>query len=159
MKEININTVSLNNLTVLNSGKISGDLAGMVNFVKSYSNDNNYILNSFTSNDYKIVSGVNRHYYDTCYCESDSTNTNNILMIKDSFTSAMFDYIASSFYKSSFIHRDNFKNSDIIYNNPNIVVFQVVERGLMDSLFTIIPGYKIEEINKDLETNFISKNN
>lgn len=158
MEEININSVPLNDLTVSNSGNISGDLAGMINSHKFYSDDNDYILNSFTSNDYRIVSGI-KHYYNSGYCESDANNTNNILMIRDSFTTAMFDYIASSFRKSSFIHIAKFKYNYILDKNPNIVVYQTVEMGLGGSLFGMIPSYKIEKINKDLETNFIVTNN
>ncbi|KLI18548.1 hypothetical protein GQX62_04150 [Brachyspira hyodysenteriae] len=157
MKKININAEPLDNLKISSSGKISGDLAGHINFIKFYSNDNNYIINSFSSNDYKMLNNVDKHYYSY---ESYSNNTNNILMIRDSFTIAMFDYIASSFYKSSFVGISDFKFNDVIDINPNIVVFQTVERFLKYRLLYVIPIYEIEEINnKNLETNSIATNN
>lgn len=85
--------------------------------------------------------------------------SDNALVIRDSYGVAIFDYIASSFYKSSFIYIDNFKNNEIIYNNSNIVIFETVERGLKDRLLNVLPSYRIEEINRDLKTNSEAVNN
>ena len=158
MKEMNIETISLDHLKLLTNGNMSGDIAAMINSTKIYSDDIIYVLEEYTNNNYKVVKEI-EDYYDFFYCESDANNTNNILMIRDSFTTAMFDYIASSFRKSSFIHMAKFKYNYILDKNPNIVVYQTVEMGLGGSLFGMIPSYKIEKINKDLETNFIVTNN
>lgn len=158
MKEMNIETISLDHLKLLTNGNMSGDIAAMINSTKIYSDDIIYVLEEYTNNNYKVVKEI-EDYYDFFYCESDANNTNNILMIRDSFTTAMFDYIASSFRKSSFIHMAKFKYNYILDKNPNIVVYQTVEMGLGGSLFGMIPSYKIEEINKDLETNSITNNN
>ena len=48
----------------------------------------------------------------------------------------------------------------IIDKNPNIIVLESLDRLLIpDRLFNVLPNYKIEEINKDLKTNSIIKNN
>ena len=148
MKKMNMDYIKLEN-TIITSNKIYE-----YNGIKEYS----FKITNYTSNNFKLMRGV-RHYLHSGYCVSDADNTNNILFIRDSFTIAMFDYIASSFNKSSFINRSFFKIEDIVNVNPNIVVFEVLGIMLKNSVLITIPNYKIEEINKDLQTNSIAVNN
>ena len=68
------------------------------------------------------------------------------MMIKDSFSLNMIDYIATEFKQSEFILTYSFRNEDILKYKPDIVVFETVERVLKQ-----ICLYKIKEINNDLE--------
>ena len=82
----------------------------------------------------------------------------NIFVIRDSYGHAMFDYIASSFKKSSFVFDGNFKSYQITNDNPDIVLFETVSRFLKTRLLKVIPEWKIEEINKNTNINNILKN-
>lgn len=76
-------------------------------------------------------------------------NYNNILIIMDSYSFDMMDYITTKFRQSEFIHIGSFKNKNIKEYKPNIVVFQSVERYLKGRMLNVIPNYKIEEINEE----------
>lgn len=76
-------------------------------------------------------------------------NYNNILIIMDSYSFDMMDYITTEFRQSEFIHIDSFKNENIMEYKPNIVVFESVERYLKYRMLNVIPNYKIEEINEE----------
>ena len=80
-----------------------------------------------------------------------------IYIIRDSMTQELLDYIFPSFNEISAIAK--FNKFDIIDKKPNIVVFETLERYLKRKLLNVLPNYKIEEINKDLKTNSIIKNN
>ena len=77
----------------------------------------------------------------------------NIFVIRDSYGHAMFDYIASSFKKSSFVFDGYFKNNQITNDNPDIVLFETVSRFLKTRLLNVIPKWRIEEINQNINTN------
>lgn len=151
MKKININVISLSDLMISYTNKVSGDLAMMISSVKFFSDDKNYIITNYNIKNYSILKG-DQHFNSIAI--SDNNKRRNIMFIRDSFLGAMYNYVASYFYKSFIIHIDRFENNEILNNTPNIVVFETVERGLKNCLLNILPSYKIEEINKDLGTNF-----
>lgn len=76
-------------------------------------------------------------------------NNINILIIKDSYSFEMMDYIITTFKQSEFIHERYFENKDIKKYKPNIVVFESVEGFLKDRMLNVIPNYNIEEINEE----------
>ncbi|TXJ58851.1 hypothetical protein EPJ67_00435 [Brachyspira aalborgi] len=62
----------------------------------------------------------------------------------------MYDYIATGFKQSEFIHIDTFKNKNITEYNPDIVVFESAEKYLIKGrMLYVIPNYNIEKINND----------
>ena len=85
--------------------------------------------------------------------------SNSICLIRDSYGAEIFDYIASSFKESYFIHIDNFTKEYLLDKNIDILIFETISPFLFDRLVRIIPNYKIEELNKYLEANSISTNN
>ncbi|MEI0532102.1 hypothetical protein R4I97_11130 [Brachyspira pilosicoli] len=155
MKKINMNPEHLDNLIVSNSAKISGDLAIMINFIKQYNDDNDYNIN-YPIN-YKLIKATNiPHQY--TYMESDSTNSNKLLVFGDSYTGAMFDYIASSFYKFTFLHVSEFNFNHVLNENPDIVIFEIVSRELKNGL-SLIKYPRLGEINIDFNINNVITNN
>ena len=76
-------------------------------------------------------------------------NKRNILIIKDSYSFEMMDYIITTFKQSEFINIGSFKNENIKEYKPDIIVFQSVERYLKDRMLNTMPNYRIEEINED----------
>ena len=68
----------------------------------------------------------------------------NILIIRDSFTTAMVNYISSTFSDVEYIHINNFSKEIIKTNNFDIVVFETVERMLKNRVINVLPKYKLE---------------
>ena len=110
-----------------------------------------YILSNYTTNKFTILEGSNNHYYSgyDCYysySESDSSINTNILFLRDSFGYHMFNYIASSFKSTIYLHSSVF-NIDYIKNrNIDLVVYELAEYGLRDLL--AMTNWRIDYINK-----------
>ncbi|AUJ49281.1 alginate O-acetyltransferase AlgX-related protein [Brachyspira hyodysenteriae] len=118
-----------------------------------------YIEKYHIKTNYYFLEG-RKHFHSPSITRSAvASNDYNVFFIDDSYAYGMFDYIATEFYKASFRHREEFKVEEIIKYDPNIVVFELVEGNLKKSVLDIIPNYKIEKINKNLETNSVVSNN
>jgi len=59
---------------------------------------------------------------------SDAADKRKIMIIRDSFSEAMFDQFPREFQTTTFIHRLDFYNQILKDENPDIVVYAVVER-------------------------------
>lgn len=115
--------------------------------IKYYNDDKTYILSNYIIKNYETnyyISSENFSFNSKSY-----KSKNNIMIIRDSFTMGMLDYIATGFKQSEFIHIETFKNKNIIEYKPDIIVFQSVERFLKDRMLNVMSNYKIEEINED----------
>ena len=115
--------------------------------LKYYNDDKTYIISNYIIKNYEtnyFISWNNFSYNSKSY-KSD----NNIMIIRDSYTINMLDYIATEFKQSEFIHERNFTNKNITEYKPNIVVFQSIERNLKDRILNVMPNYRIEEINEE----------
>lgn len=157
MKSLNIYVDNIDNTLIKNINgnerfnfdiHFYNDMANMLSLskFKYYNDDKTYILSNYIIKNYDT--NYYNSYYDFSYNSKAHNNKNNIMIIRDSFSMAMIDYIASEFKQSEFIHIDAFKSENIIEYKPNIVVFQSVERYLIKGrMLNVIPNYKIEEIN------------
>ncbi|MCZ9886025.1 alginate O-acetyltransferase AlgX-related protein [Brachyspira hyodysenteriae] len=161
MKSINIDIQKIDMFNIYKTGYsdinnvmgIWNDLVWLINLpsTKKYNNQYNYFISNFTTNNYKIIEGK-RGPHENLTCISDSINDIHITIFRDSYTCAMFDYLASSFYKTTFIY--NLSEDINISNDTNLVLFTFVERFIKDMLL-----YRIKNINKNLETNSVVSNN
>ena len=119
-----------------------------LNSLKYYNDDKTYIISNYITKNYETnyyISSENFSFNSKSYKSKD-----NIMIIRDSFGLNMIDYIATGFRQSKFIHLDTFKNENITEYNPDIVVFESVEKYLIkDRMLYVIPNYKIEEINEE----------
>lgn len=99
----------------------SGDLAVM-NLSPKMQNKEPIVKNYYDDIDYKCND-------DNSYCISKKPLYNKtILIVGDSFRVGMIPYIAKLYKKSLFIHRDVYKTDYLKKVNPDIVVFEMVER-------------------------------
>ena len=159
MKSLNIYVDNIDNVNIkslsanerFNFGGIYhyNNMANMLSLskIKYYNDDKAYIISNYITKNYETnyyISETNFSYNSKSY-----NNENNIMIIRDSYTMNMYDYIATEFKQSEFIHIFNFKNENITEYKPDIVVFESVERYLKDRMLYVIPNYKIEEINND----------
>ena len=126
------------------------DMANMMSLskIKYYNDDKTYIISNYIINNYEtnyFISWNNFSYNSKSY-KSD----NNIMIIRDSYTQGMYDYIATGFRQSEFIHIDSFKNENITEYKPDIVVFESAEKYLIKGrMLNVMPNYRIEEINEE----------
>lgn len=169
MKLFNINVKDLESLNILsfnykyrNSSSYYSQTANYValSSLEYFKDAKIFVISNFISKKTNImISNVMRWGQNYYYTNEYSTNTNNIYIIRDSMTQELLDYIFPSFNEISVIPYNTFNKFDIIDKKPNIVVFETLERSFKDRLLNVLPNYKIEEINKDLKTNSIIKNN
>lgn len=167
MKKIGVEVNSIDSLNILNLNgyihekfsPIYNDIANGVSLSKFlyYMDDRFYIISNYMIDNYNIVKKRNGYNFTTS--SYNPINNKNIFVIRDSYTTEMTDYIASSFNRSSFILINDFKKEYILEDNPDIVIFETVERHLKARVLNVISNYKIEEINKDLKTNSIITDN
>lgn len=158
---LNIDNKSIESFKILefdsayrNSNKDSSlfynDIARMVslNDIKKFRDDIIYILEDYKYTITNITDDWSLSRISN-YNLDNFKNNRNILIIRDSYSFEMMDYIITTFKQSEFIHIETFKNKNIIEYKPDIVVFEFVERGLKYSILNVIPNYKIEEINEE----------
>ncbi|MBK1813879.1 hypothetical protein JHL18_25055 [Clostridium sp. YIM B02505] len=117
----------LNDVKISDANKCSGDLANMIN-LNSYLNDDKMYSISKYREDVKVdlVKKTDDEFY--IKYESNASDKRKILIIRDSYSEAMFDYIPKDFASTVFIHAKAFKPSDIEREKPDIVVYESVER-------------------------------
>ena len=159
MKSLNIYVDNIDNVNIksLNRNEISNfagiyhynDLAYLLSLskIKYYNDDKTYIISNYITKNYDtnyFISWNNFSFNSKSY-----KSKNNIMIIRDSFTMNMLDYIVTEFKQSEFILTDSFRNEDILKYNPDIVVFETLERYLKDRILNLIPNYRIEKINND----------
>ena len=111
-----------------------------------------YKLTNYTKNHFNIIEGANNHYYSKqdnyySYSKSDVSNNCNILFIRDSYGYHMFDYIASSFDTTIFLHRGSFNIDYIRERDINLLVLEYAGFRIKDLLE--MTNWRIDEINKD----------
>ncbi|WP_157150207.1 alginate O-acetyltransferase AlgX-related protein [Brachyspira sp. SAP_772] len=169
MKLFSINVRNLESLNILsfdykyrNSWLHYSQTANYValSSLEYFKDDKIFVISNFISKKTNIMInnlmswGIN-YYYTNKY----SMNTNNIYIIRDSMAQELLDYIFPSFNETSVISVNKFDIVDIVDKKPNVIIFETIERFLKSRLLNVLPNYKIEEINKDLKTNFIEVNN
>ncbi len=128
MKELGIEMpeVYSEEITITENGTTSGDLASMLNL----SNQLKYADKEY------VVEGYNVHGREEIAWDVEgmiqyhATNADPraIYVIRDSFSSHMALYIGSQFTDSYLRHRSSYSYDDFVACNPDIVVYETVER-------------------------------
>ena len=114
-----------------------GDLANMMSLSKFIMEKNSYSV-EFESD--INVTDVSNKAFDEYRYVSDSPNTKKILIVRDSFGSAMAPYIGGLFKESYMPHRRDYLAAMIEEEQPDIVVYEVVERYVdVLSTFNAVP--------------------
>lgn len=113
-------------ISIIKEDKTAGDLAGMLNLVKEL---------RFADHDYTIE-GYNLHNREELLWEelemisyrAYDADPRTIYIIRDSFSAAMAPYIGSQFNTTYLRFRESYTYEDLIKHNPDIVVYETVER-------------------------------
>lgn len=128
MAELGIDMPAINSkeITITKGNNVSGDLAGMLNLTKQL---------SFADVEY-TVSGYNTHNMKTIEIDfnnafiyhSEGADPRKIYVLRDSFSTHMAPYIGSQFNDSYLRHKNSYSYDDFKNQNPDIFVYETVER-------------------------------
>lgn len=113
-------------ITINHNDEISGDLAGMLNLRKQLRfADTEYSIDGYDLHDREALewefSGMIRYH-------ATNADPRSIYVMRDSFSSHMAPYIGSQFTDSYLRHRGSYSYDDLVSCNPDIVVYETVER-------------------------------
>ena len=150
MKYMNKDYFDLKDISIIknNMGTPIYSLASMIGLYESklYKYDTEYTISNFTTNNYLLVNKYNTNATTIEHFNSDSPDKRRIVVLRDSFSEAMLDYISSNFYEVIFISiaYDDINVLDYaIKLNPDIIIYQSVERYLKYRLLNILPTYSL----------------
>ncbi|MEI0446419.1 hypothetical protein R4J03_05080 [Brachyspira intermedia] len=162
MNIVNINVPSLDSLKIVTNYNYPLDLIDLINLHKVYesNHDTNYYVKYNENIKYDLVDSLNslENVYEIY--KSESTNTNYIYIVGDSYLGYMKSYISRTFqkfqYKSKYqlYYSDDDVNFIINNDRPNMFVLQTVDadlKGMMLELF-------MKKLNIDIEVDNITKN-
>lgn len=105
-----------------------GDLADMLNLGQVIEAGEAYSLSGFQKEDTVNVDALD--FYGHWKYESPSAENGKILVCRDSFCTAMKQYIAEAFRESDMVHYNSFSNDLIEQNKPDYYVFEICERNM-----------------------------
>lgn len=145
---VNIKSLSANERFNFDT-HFNNDMANMLSLIKIkyYNDDKAYIISNYITKNYETNHFISWNNFS---CNSKSYKSkDNIIIIRDSYTTSMVGYIATGFKQSEFINIGSFKNENITEYKPDIVVFESIERYLKERMLYVMPNYKIEEINEE----------
>lgn len=115
----------------INVGKIevsdlesTGDLAQMLLMPNDLMSNNVITTNFMTDINVSCSDEVETFMV----CNSSSSNAKTILFVGDSFRLSAIQYLSKLYQQSYFIHRDSYNQELIAKYNPDIIVFELVER-------------------------------
>lgn len=141
VKEMDVNLPEVMNLSITEDDRINYSLAGMLGIRNIASKEKDYVIDGY--NDLRepvieYVDGDGNNVFtssDTPLCKK------RVLMLRDSFFTAMEPYIATCFESIHAPHYTLFYSPDMIEEEtPDYVVFEVVERALdVFTYFELMP--------------------
>ena len=107
------------------------DLAGMLNMNDVFDDDVRYCVNDYKDNvNLNLIESTPDgilHVYN-----SNATDKRRIMVIRDSYGEALMPYLSKEFSDVIYVHRNGFDQGFIDVYQPDIVVYQVVERATND---------------------------
>ena len=132
LEQMGKDTISLESLTIEQSGQGSGDLANMIGMGSQFNDDWNYSITGYKEEiQTEMVENIPQSNLSYAKFESNIHTGDKILCIGDSFLGYMEPYIAVNFDSSIFVHRDNYGSFEydlIDKEKPDVIVFQTAER-------------------------------
>lgn len=127
LKELGITIPEISELSLDKINNSSFDLAGMMNLKKYLNEDVDYIVGGFTEhtaqNQLWEQEGMLRYI-------SDGTDERKLMVIRDSYTLWLAQYLAPEFGESCYPHRKVYTTELLDEESPDIVVIEVAERYL-----------------------------
>ena len=131
LKAIDVELPSLDNLQISKVDGYAGDLTGMMGLSKYMDYDSHYAVSGFPVGEgAKLVKNEDSRDNYLVYTNT-GMDERRICVLRDSYTTAMTDYIASQFNEAHLIHRLYYKPEMLDAVNPDVVILQIVERDVI----------------------------
>lgn len=121
----------IEDVTIEYNTSIPKDLANMVNMPDEFTDDKNYFLTDYNNGvQEQLIESTEDGTY-SAYT-SNAKDSRRIMLIRDSYGEAMMGYLARDFKDTIFVHRGVFDQGYIDIFQPDIVIYEVVERATDD---------------------------
>ena len=128
LKELGIAmpAVDSEEIRISSSGKIQGDLGGMLNLSDRINYlDDEYVVEGYDKHN---VEEVKADFYGAYIYHAENADPRKLYVIRDSFSYHMGPFIGSQFNDSYLRHYKKNKYKHFVKQDPDIVVYEVVER-------------------------------
>lgn len=123
---IEIPQISSNEISITGGEKYTGDLVSMTGLNNCFRNkDIEYKVNGY--NNHNVIKD-NDDFYGTILLHAENADSRRLYVIRDSFASYMAEYLGSQFSYTYMRHRKTYTYQDLVEQNPDIVVYETVER-------------------------------
>lgn len=118
--------IESNELTISVDSNYSGDLANMLDLNKELSfADHSYSISGYDMHEVQLI---DNDFQSVISYSATGADPRKLYVLRDSFSSAMAPYIGSQFCSTYLRHRGSYTYSDFLEQDPDIVVYEVVER-------------------------------
>lgn len=128
---------SLDNVTIQEKDTSQLDLSKILNLQNMVTEDTGYCIDEYQFQNVNVIADdFNTQYHYEC---AEPLIDKKVMIARDSFSIHMRNYLASAFRESVMYHRLYFyQNEYISQQNPDIFIYQIVERQLPDLKTTLI---------------------
>lgn len=124
--------IKLPQATAVKAGEGSGDLARLLHLSAMFAGaDNEYEMEGFKPEGERYD---NEGYHSEIRYVNAAGDPRRVYMCRDSFGDAMVDYVGSCFAETKFIYQQDFSLKDVKEFEPDILVYEVVERYLRQAV-------------------------
>lgn len=130
MRELGIEMPDIlsDEVTITTGGNTAGDLAGMLNLTKQLAyTDYMYAVEGYDSHN---VENIEWDFGTVFIYHAEGADPRKIYVYRDSFASSMSTYIGSQFTDTYMRHRNTYTYEDFVEQNPDIFVYEIVERSI-----------------------------
>ncbi len=128
LKELGISLPSIDSkkITIQQKDEVAGDLADTLHLSKQLlSADHEYSVEGYDLNDREELEWS---FQEMIQYRASHADSRVFYVIRDSFCTQMAPYLGSQFNESYFRYLGSYTYEDLVSHNPDIVVFEVVER-------------------------------
>lgn len=131
LSELGIELPDIKELNISREGTPVCDLADMMNMHDQLNTDTDIILTGY---DNENISAEKWDFFGEVIYHNPAADSRKIFIKRDSYATAMTQYIGPQFAESYMIHKNNYSQELIDKHNPDIFVYETVERSIHDLL-------------------------
>lgn len=129
---VELPAVNDNSISIEAIPNVDGDLAGMLHMKEDFENaENNYNVTGYSRNN---ITKVQDDFNQVIEYISDADDDRTVYMSRDSFATAMGEYIGTQFARTYMRHHDTYSRQDLETVEPDVFVYEVVERSAIYKL-------------------------
>lgn len=132
---VSIPDITSNEITIEAMQNEEADLAGMLHMKNDFINEeSDYSVKGYASSN---VALVQNDFNEVIEYTSDAKDDRCVYMIRDSFATAMGEYVGSQFARVYMRHNASYTAADLLEVKPDVVVIEVAERSAAYTLSSL----------------------